>query len=157
MISLCSSKKPLRPHPPSTNYRFVMKSYAKMWVWKHSFQFPAKHFIPHFAPGGLGQEGICKRSKCCRLRVIHCTGLNWSKSLKSPTLFLGGEIFILFSKEIPTNLLKNEKLWPLHTNCSLQQLLLYLRSTLEVWKGLYRFYILYTLIGYILYILKGER
>lgn len=47
---------------------------------------------------------------------------------------------------------KNEKLLPLHTNCYLQQLLLYLRSTLEVWKGIVPIlYFIYSNMIYIIY------
>lgn len=94
MISLCSSNKPLRPHPPSTYYRFVMKPYAKMWVWKHSFPFRLA-FCMTFSSRRLGQTDI---KNCCS-RVIHCTGLNRSKS---QNLFL--RMFIMFSNDVPTNL-----------------------------------------------------
>lgn len=50
---------------------------------------------------------------------------------------------------------KNEKLLPLHTNCYLQQLLLYLRSTLEVWKGIVP--ILYFIYSNMIYIIYFER
>lgn len=49
---------------------------------------------------------------------------------------------------------KKEKLLPLHTNCNLQQLLLYL-STLEVWKGIVP--ILYFIYSNMIYIIYFER
>lgn len=50
---------------------------------------------------------------------------------------------------------KNEKLLPLHTNCYLKQLLLYLRSTLEVWKGIVP--ILYFIYSNMIYIIYFEK
>lgn len=92
MISLCSSKKkPLRPHPPSTYYRFVMKPYAKMWVWKHSFvslvfRFSVKHFIETFSSLRLGQKhfwGKKKRgSRCSLLLSFEGHSLHWTRSVE---------------------------------------------------------------------------
>lgn len=94
MISLCSSKKkPLRPHPPSTYYRFVMKPYAKMWVWKHSFlplvfRFSVKHFIETFGSLRLWAETFLRKkkkkkgSRCSLLLSFEGHSLHWTRSVE---------------------------------------------------------------------------
>lgn len=146
-----------------------MKPYAKMWVWKHSFvslvfRFSVKHFIETFSSLRLGQKHFWGKKKkggadahyYCRLRVIHCTGLDRSKSLKSQNLFLKETIHHVFKWHTNKSLKKKKyKLLLLHTNWDLPQLLLYLRSTLEVWKGIVP--ILYFIYSNMIYIIYFER
>lgn len=137
-----------------------MKPYAKMWVWKHSFvslvfRYSVKHFIEAETFLRKKKGGADAHYYCCS-RVIHCTGLDRSKSLKSQKLFLNETIHHVFKWHTNKSLKKNNyKLLLLHTNWDLPQLLLYLRSTLEVWKGIVP--ILYFIYSNMIYIIYFER
>lgn len=99
--------------------------------------------------GNLGRT-VLKRSNCPSLFEGH--SLHWTKvvHLRVKAYFWKrkSSCFQMTYQQI----FKSDKLLALHTNCPLQQLLLTYR---RYEKGLYQFYILYTLIWYILYILNG--